>query len=163
MGWVVWCFTKILSCLTSSFYVQWEHRKAQGSAAYYWGLHALHCNDLQVLFWLPSWRHLLLHGRHRLDHRPLLCHLWSLAEWRHIGPGEAVAWERVYQILEHLDMMCILLIFSSYYWYWYYVSITCIYVCIIIRYGFANKIPSPKGSYVGIAYSSSSKFAVNLW
>src|SRR5580692_9992794 len=48
------------------------HRPAQGLPALHRRLHVLRGRDVQVLPGHPPGRHVLVHGRHRLDHRPLL-------------------------------------------------------------------------------------------
>src|SRR5262249_23311055 len=49
-----------------------HHRPPQGRAAQHRRLPRLRDRDLEVLPGHPPRRHLLVHGRHRVDHRPLL-------------------------------------------------------------------------------------------
>ena len=51
---------------------QRHHRPPQGRAAQHRRLPVLRGRDVQVLPGHPPRRHVLVHGRHRLDHRPLL-------------------------------------------------------------------------------------------
>lgn len=60
-----------------------------GRAPYCCRISALHVADLQACFWSSPWRCVLVHRRHRLDHRPLLHHLRPPCEWRHKCPGES--------------------------------------------------------------------------
>ena len=47
-------------------------RQAEGRAAHHGRLHGLHRDDVQVHLRLPRRRHLVVYGRHRLGHRPLV-------------------------------------------------------------------------------------------
>ena len=59
------------------------HRQAQGPAAHHRRLRGANLPHHQVRLRPARRRHLLVHGRHRLGHRPLLCRLRAAAERRH--------------------------------------------------------------------------------
>mmetsp|Transcript_93889 Transcript_93889/g.265848 ORF Transcript_93889/g.265848 Transcript_93889/m.265848 type:complete len:234 (+) Transcript_93889:1087-1788(+) len=56
------------------------HGKTKGCVAHHWRLHDLRRDDLQVRLRYEAGRHILLHGRLRLDHRALLRGLRPYAE-----------------------------------------------------------------------------------
>ena len=60
-----------------------HHRQAQGPGPHHRRLRGADLPHHQVRLRSARRRHLLVHGRHRLGHRPLLCRLWPAAERRH--------------------------------------------------------------------------------
>ena len=62
---------------------QRHHRPPQGLPALHRRLPVLRGRHVQVLPGHPPGRHVLVHGRHRLDHRPLLHRLRPALAWHH--------------------------------------------------------------------------------
>ena len=58
-------------------------RQAEGRAAHDRRVHGLRGHDVQVHLRLPGWRHLVVHGRHRLDHRALVHRVRPAVHRRH--------------------------------------------------------------------------------
>lgn len=63
---------------------QWIHREAEGSGTLGGWLHGARVPFTETRFRLPPQRHLLVHSRHRVDHRAHVYHLWSTAQRNHI-------------------------------------------------------------------------------